>query len=126
MSPTAPATAVPNRDAESSKIAVVGHSGLFPAGTIDPWGLVGTTVNIPNSLWAETDGGRTTCVISFFLNRFTFGSGGAHVAYAVSLEDDDDPFHYCAVRADYIARCLSPEERAKLRKKTKLPKPSAP
>ena len=86
--------------------------------TSDTWGLVGTTIDVPNALWGWTDGLTSACEVTGLIGQHSF-SGANAVAYAIC---DDEGNHY-PVRASYLATLVTPPaKRAALRKKPP-PKP---
>ena len=78
----------------------------------DSWGLVGTTVTLPNCAWEDGVDGNTVCTIDYFIGKHKF-SRSTVAAYTVSYSGD--PGNY-AMRADFIMRHLAPAKRASLRK----------
>ena len=78
----------------------------------DSWGLIGTTVTLPNCAWEDDLVGDTLCTIDYFIGKHKFSDSTA-TAYTVSYEGD--PSNY-AMRADFVMRHLEPTKRTSLRK----------
>ena len=123
--PPAPTPAnAPSAAAALPAIEVVGYDAPVSTAGKDSWQLLGSNVDLPNSLWGEEDGGTTTCTIAHFLNKHKFpGLAQKRVAYAVSLEGDGGLY---AVRADTIRDHLEPSRKRALRRlHPTMPKPVA-
>ena len=84
----------------------------------DSWGLIGTTVTLPNRVWGDDLVGDTLCTIDYFIGKHKFSDSTA-TAYTVSYEGD--PSNY-AMRADFIMRHLEPAKRKLLRKQQPEPR----
>ena len=87
----------------------------------DSWGVVGSTVELPNELWDADEQGTTLCNIAHLLGPIKFPGGKTkHHAFAVSYEGADELY---AVRALTVARY---HERRSFLKKQPNPKPLLP
>jgi hypothetical protein len=94
-------------------VQVVGSDKRVKDLGADSWELVGTDVELPNSLWDEDDGGTIKCRVTHFIGRHHFARGGTHVAYTVAFDEESGNY---AVRAGAILRHLPAALRTKLRK----------
>ena len=84
----------------------------------DSWGLIGTTVTLPNQAWGDDLVGDTLCTIDYFIGKHKF-SGSTATAYTVSYEGDSSNY---AMRASFILRYLEPAKRRSLRKQQPEPR----
>ena len=110
-----PATGAADEPTKTT-IPVVGYAQPLVSLAPDSWGIVGTSVTLPNSLWGETDGASTPCVINHYVGKIRFGTQRtAYHAYVVSMEHDQGNY---AIRADTIV-----QYHKRKRALSKLPQP---
>ena len=109
-----PLHATDGHSATLDTIDVVGCAAPVKNMGRDSWGLIGTTVALPNSAWEDGVEGNTVCTIDYFIGKHKF-SRSTVAAYTVSYSGD--PGNY-AMRADFIMRHLAPAKRASLRKQS--------
>ena len=124
--PTKPATATtkPKQSAAptpptATTITIVGCDSPVNAHTHETWNVIGSKINLPNSIWGEDDGKSSQCTITHFLHKHRFPHGKIHFAYAVAIDNYDGLY---AVRADIIARYAEASTKKRLSKQG-MPRP---
>ena len=108
------ATPTPSPQLPPQTVRIAGAKEPVAILAPDSWNIVGTTLDLPNEVWGESEG-NSRCTVTHFIGRHEFPNGGSYTAYTVQIKGDDS--HY-AVRSSTIASHVSPELRKALRKKS--------